>query len=96
MALIGIGAWIGDNSLVCLKLIQEYENWKVAAIDPSSRNISSRMKIAAFNSLCNTDIFNAYVRPAKVLYLVLAKVISPMEALKRQVLYLPLLCRALH
>ena len=52
-AIIDIGAWIGDNSLVWAKMVKKYQNWRIIAIDPSSRNISFIKKVADFNLLDN-------------------------------------------
>ena len=56
--IIDIGAYIGDNSLVWAKMLDR-RDFKVLAIDPSSKNISWIKKMALINKIKNIIAINA-------------------------------------
>ena len=55
-AIIDIGAWIGDNSLVWARMAKGCEDWKIIAIDPSPKNILFVKSLAEINCLDNIDL----------------------------------------
>ena len=52
-AVIDIGAWIGDNTIVWSKMVQPFGYCKIISIDPSSKNISYFKKLASLNDCIN-------------------------------------------
>lgn len=53
LAIVDIGAWIGDNSLVWAKMLRQKGNGCVFAIDPSEENLRFIQDTAKHNSICN-------------------------------------------
>ena len=55
LAIVNIGAWIGDNSLVWAKLLSVTGKGKVFAIDPSEENLKFIKNTANHNSITNLE-----------------------------------------